>query len=77
MMNMTPSGMFDLGYYVYIATDREFRSKHLNACLEEYHKVLVGYLDFEFPLKELLDEFNRIRPMYIVGIMVNSDKCIF
>ena len=72
MMNMTPSGMADLGYYLYIATDRDFRSKHLDSCLTEYHKVLVEYLDFEFSLEDLHDEFNKMRPMYIIGIMVNT-----
>ena len=70
MMRMSPSGLFDLGYFIFISTDREFREQHLEACLREYHGVLVSYLDFELTFRELQDLFERGRPVYLFGAMV-------
>ena len=76
MMNVASSGVIDLGYYLYVITDREFRTQHLNECLREYYDTLIKYLDFDLSFEELVEEFEKARPIFLIGLMVrNLQKC--
>lgn len=61
--------MIDIYYFMYICTDREFRSKHLQECLEEYFNVFQPYLkhSVDMTFQEFLEEFNSKPLLFITG----------
>ncbi len=76
MKNGHPS--FDLGYFLYIATDRAFRKAHLEQCLGWYFDVFSSYFSGimdDYGFDDFKREFHETRGISsFIGLSVRDRK---
>jgi len=54
---------YDLVYFLYLNTDKEFRDKHLQTCLKLYYDRFATYFDdnLTYSYQDFLDDFQRFK----------------
>lgn len=67
------TGLYDLVYFLYVCTDRQFRSEHLDEVLQAYYDVVIQYVPPEdrYTFQDFKGHFEEHRILSVLALSVS------